>query len=76
MMDILGSHSTASLLVGLLTISVYIIYRYLLPKPLLGIPYNQNAAKRLFGDVPEMMGYVLRTKRIFVRYTSPSYNKI
>jgi hypothetical protein len=67
MMNILGSYPIAPLLVGVSTISVYIIYRCLLPKPLHGIPYNQDAAKKLFGDVPEMMSYVLRTKRIFVR---------
>jgi hypothetical protein len=70
-MNILGSYSIASLLAGVLTISVCIVYRYLLPKPLHGIPYNQDAAKKLFGDVPEMMGYVLRTKRVFVRSTPP-----
>lgn len=45
---------------------LYIGYRAALPKPLPGIPYNQDAAGKLFGDVPEMMGYVKRTKRIFV----------
>lgn len=46
---------------------VYIGYRAALPKPLPGIPYNQDAAGKLLGDVPEMMGYVKRTQRIFVR---------
>lgn len=46
---------------------IYIGYRAALPKPLPDIPYNHDAAGKLFGDVPEMMGYVKRTKRIFVR---------
>lgn len=46
---------------------LYIGYRAALPKPLPGIPYDHDAAKKLFGDVPEMMSYVRRTKRIFVR---------
>lgn len=45
---------------------LYIGYRAALPKPLPDIPYNHDAAGKLFGDVPEMMGYVKRTKRIFV----------
>lgn len=53
---------------------IYIGYRAALPKPLPGIPYDQDAARKLFGDVPEMMSYVRRTKRIFVRLfmSSPS----
>lgn len=46
---------------------LYIGYRAALPKPLPGIPYDHDAAGKLFGDVPEMMSYVRRTKRIFVR---------
>ncbi|KAL1617767.1 hypothetical protein SLS56_010831 [Neofusicoccum ribis] len=34
--------------------------------PLPDIPYNKDAASKLFGDVPEMMAYVKRTQRIFV----------
>lgn len=45
---------------------LYVGYRAALPKPLPDIPYNRDAAGKLFGDVPEMMGYVKRTKRIFV----------
>lgn len=46
---------------------LYIGHRAALPKPLPGIPYDRDAARKLFGDVPEMMRYVRRTKRIFVR---------
>ncbi|KAF2649260.1 cytochrome P450 [Lophiostoma macrostomum CBS 122681] len=49
---------------------VYFVYRVALPKPLAGIPYNHDAVSKLFGDVPEMMSYVLRTKRIFCWLTS------
>lgn len=40
-------------------------YRAIRPKPIPDIPYYKDAAAKLFGDVPEMMGYVMRTKRIF-----------
>ncbi|KAG6368559.1 hypothetical protein INS49_002772 [Diaporthe citri] len=49
---------------------LYIGYRAALPKPLPGIPYDHDAARKLFGDVPEMMSYVRRTKRIFCWLTS------
>lgn len=34
---------------------VTILYYYLLPKPLPGIPYNEQSARRLMGDVPEFI---------------------
>ena len=52
---------------ALILVILYILHRAALPKPLKGIPYNEDAAGRLFGDVPEMMSYVMKTKRIFVR---------
>ncbi|KAJ0352093.1 hypothetical protein COL154_012667 [Colletotrichum chrysophilum] len=57
--------TTLAILVGFI-----VVRRVLLPKPLAGIPYNEKAASHVFGDIPEMMGYVLRTKRIFCWLTS------
>lgn len=62
------SSLTGTLLAALVAVGLYILYRAILPKPLEGIPYNRDAADKLFGDVPEMMGYVLKTKRIFVSH--------
>jgi hypothetical protein len=45
---------------------IYSSYRAALPKPLTDIPYNHDAAGKLLGDVPEMVAYVKRTKRVFV----------
>ncbi|KAI1427997.1 cytochrome P450 [Xylaria sp. FL1777] len=59
-----------NLLVAFLAVALYLGYRAILPKPLAGIPYNRDASQKLFGDVPEMMGYVMRTKRIFCWLTS------
>lgn len=61
----LMSTSTAAIIAGLALV-LFLGYRAALPRPLPGIPYNENAAHKLFGDVPEMMSYVTRTKRIFV----------
>jgi len=55
-----------TVLLGVLLAGLYLAYRAALPKPLGGIPYNRDAARKLFGDVPEMMAYVMRTKRVFV----------
>ncbi|KAH6838508.1 cytochrome P450 [Chaetomium sp. MPI-CAGE-AT-0009] len=59
-----------TLVVGVLLAGLYALYRAALPKPLAGIPYNRDAAGKLFGDVPEMMAYVMRTKRVFCWLTS------
>ncbi|GKT65195.1 cytochrome P450 [Colletotrichum tofieldiae] len=59
-----------TLIVGTMLFVLVAAYQRLRPKPLQGIPYNQGAASKLLGDIPEMMGYVLRTKRIFCWLTS------
>ncbi|KAK0629552.1 cytochrome P450 [Bombardia bombarda] len=58
------------MIAGIILFALYLAYRTTLPKPLPGIPYNKDAANKFFGDVPQMMGYVLRTKRIFCWLTS------
>lgn len=55
-----------TLIFGVVLVGLYRLYCAALPKPLPNIPYNRDAANKLFGDVPEMMAYVMRTKRIFV----------
>lgn len=44
----------ASALVVLILAS-YALYRWLLPKPIVGIAYNPHATRSLFGDVPDMI---------------------
>jgi cytochrome P450 len=60
------SSAGGTLLAAAILFGLYVLYQAVLPKPLERIPYNEAAASKLFGDVPEMMGYVMRTKRIFV----------
>ncbi|KAI0466905.1 cytochrome P450 [Xylaria cf. heliscus] len=64
------SSPEVSLLVILLAVTFYLGRRAIIPKPLAGIPYNRDAANKMFGDIPEMMSYVMRTKRIFCWLTS------
>ncbi|CAO2654656.1 Nn.00g113890.m01.CDS01 [Neocucurbitaria sp. VM-36] len=49
----------SSLLASVIILALFVSYRAIRPKPLPGIPYNHAAAAKLFGDVPEMMSYVL-----------------
>ncbi len=64
-----------NLLLGFLLVGLYLGRRAILPKPLAGIPYNRDAVNKTFGDVPEMMGYVMRTKRIFVSLQQPASSR-
>lgn len=57
---------TIALAVAVAIAALCAAYRAIKPKPIPDIPYNKDAAGKLFGDVSEMMGYVMRTKRIFV----------
>ncbi|KAK3324456.1 cytochrome P450 [Cercophora scortea] len=68
-MSLWTSPLTVSIL-GVFFLALYFTYRAALSKPLPGIPYNKDAASKLFGDVPEMMSYVMRTKRIFCWLTA------
>lgn len=47
----------AALALGQLLIAVLVRYVYylLLPKPIPGVPYNERAAKRILGDIPDML---------------------
>ncbi|KAK8038815.1 hypothetical protein PG993_007226 [Apiospora rasikravindrae] len=60
----------AKLLFGLLLVGLYLGYCAISPKPLPGIPYNRDAAKKLLGDIPEVMRYIMKKKQIFCWLTS------
>ncbi|KAF1944332.1 cytochrome P450 [Clathrospora elynae] len=64
------AYAVGSLAFAIAVAALFTLYQRVLPKPLPGIPYNRDAASKLLGDIPEMMGYVLRTKRIFCWLTS------
>ncbi|KAH9903589.1 cytochrome P450 [Xylariomycetidae sp. FL2044] len=53
------------LIIAGVLLALYFAYRAALPKPLPHIPYNRDAASNILGDIPEMIRYVLRTKRMF-----------
>lgn len=62
-LPLFGSSSFGLLAIGVLLLS-FSLYRYLLPKPIPGIPYNKHAARRLLGDMPEFGKSVSETKEV------------
>ncbi|KAI1135165.1 cytochrome P450 [Hypoxylon sp. FL0543] len=44
---------------------LFLLYRWLLPKPIPGIPYNAEATKSLLGDIPSMVEYGKQTQEVF-----------
>lgn len=58
--EVFTSLTSSDILASLLLVSFFLATHYLfcrwilLPKPILGIPYNGEAAKRLLGDMPAL----------------------
>ena len=48
----------ATLAVPFVAITIYLLYQWLLPKPLPGIAYNAEATKSLWGDEPALARYL------------------
>ncbi|KAK6821220.1 hypothetical protein PG987_015620 [Apiospora arundinis] len=64
------SSTGGTLLLCVIAVAAYIGSRMIRPKPLAGIPYNRDGAAKLFGDIPEMMGFVMKTGQVFGWLTS------
>ncbi len=47
-----------------LFLGAYLFYRWLLPKPIKGIPYNAEATKSIFGDIPDMLNHLKYSKTV------------
>jgi hypothetical protein len=43
---------------GTLFFAAFLLYKWLLPKPIPGIPYNPEATKSLFGDIPSLLAHL------------------
>lgn len=46
-----------TIVVGTSIALLYLLYRWALPKPIPGIPYDARAAKSLTGDIPDLLAY-------------------
>lgn len=54
-MSLLADHAPATATAAIAAVLFLLLYRFLLPKPLPGIPYNPEAVSTILGDVPSMM---------------------
>ncbi|CAJ2509662.1 Uu.00g146880.m01.CDS01 [Anthostomella pinea] len=43
---------------------VYLAYRWALPRPLPGIPFDESARRSLFGSLPEIQAHIRKTGRL------------
>lgn len=55
----------AALLVGGVLLSLILCYRWALPRPIPGIPYNKEAVKSIFGDASSMVAHTSKTQEMF-----------
>jgi hypothetical protein len=68
--SLFGFNSPALLaLLGVIFSCLYLCYRWALPRPIPGIPYNKEATKSLLGDVLAMVQYVGKTKEVAPYFT-------
>lgn len=44
------------------SVTLYLLYLHLLPKPIKGIPYNEEATRNLLGDLPSFISWNKSTK--------------
>ena len=74
----IGWIPTSIAIVSILVVLTYAIFRLALPKPIPGIPYNKESARRFLGDIPKFteLENAGQTGRLFwggmaVKHTSP-----
>ncbi|KAH6637941.1 cytochrome P450 [Boeremia exigua] len=65
-MDLITQSGSSFLAVvtGTLFFASYMFYKWLLPKPIKGVPYNTEATKSIFGDIPDMLEHLKHSKTI------------
>lgn len=63
-----------TIIIGMLVVLAGVLWRVALPKPIAGIPFSANAAKRILGDIPDMKkakGVRFWMLDQFVKHNSP-----
>jgi hypothetical protein len=58
------STPTSVAISGAFFLAAFLFYRWLLPKPIPGIPYNPAATKTIFGDIPSMLEHLKTHKTL------------
>ena len=56
--------STLLTIIGGISSCLFLFYRWALPRPIPGIPYNKEATKSLLGDIIPMVKYISRTQEV------------
>ncbi|KAI4594425.1 hypothetical protein KJ359_008213 [Pestalotiopsis sp. 9143b] len=46
----------------------YLLYQWLLPKPIPGIPYNVESSRKIMGDIPALLREISGTDKTFIDY--------
>lgn len=70
---------TVLVFIGVASIAILLLrslYRFALPKPFPGIPYNEASAHRLLGDVPDVISHIKNTDGTFITYLKESMIKL
>jgi hypothetical protein len=60
---VLNTPTTAAV-TGSLFVAAFLLYQWLLPKPIPGIPYDESATKTIFGDIPSMLEHLKTHKTL------------
>lgn len=55
-----------ALALGFVAAALFVLYRWALPKPIPGIPYNEASASRLLGDIPDLIADLKRCGDVFL----------
>ncbi|KAI2486618.1 hypothetical protein Ptr902_00751 [Pyrenophora tritici-repentis] len=55
---------TVVLITSTLILTTFLLYRWLLPKPIPEIPFNPEATKSIFGDIPSLINHLKTHKTI------------
>ncbi|CBX97121.1 hypothetical protein IAQ61_007939 [Plenodomus lingam] len=56
--------STPVIVTAIVFAALYSFYLWLLPKPIPGIPYNPEATRSIFGDIPSMLHHLKTSKTV------------
>ncbi|GAM84517.1 hypothetical protein ANO11243_025130 [Dothideomycetidae sp. 11243] len=67
---------TVSVLIAIVLVACYSLYRALLPKPLPGIPYSRDAARSVMGDVKAMSKDLKTSHLNYVEWITAQSSKL
>lgn len=57
-------NTSTACVVLFIVLSAVLLYRWALPKPIPGIPYDQKSASRILGDLPDALKHLSETQEM------------